>query len=205
MQLARIDASLIHAASAYCSKDQHRPSLQSIRLEPCTDGALVIATNGSTMIVLHDSDGLVVHPLLLPVSTEIIKAAKPNRKESKIVNVEKAGVSTMGPTTHTQFSGPVIVRIQNTAFNVVCPDLTFPNWRNVIPNEVSSAEPVNFDPALVKTVSDTFAKLGAGSIHIRSNDTSAAVIESHEVDGFALLMPKRGDDINQTWQQPAYL
>ena len=88
MQLARIDASLIHAASAYCSKDQHRPYLQSIRLEPCTDGALVIATNGSTMIVLHDSDGLVAHPLLLPVSTEIIKAAKPNRKESKILNVE---------------------------------------------------------------------------------------------------------------------
>ena len=203
MQLVKINASLIHAASAYCSKDQHRPYLQSIRLESCNDGALVIATNGSTMIVLHDPDGLVVHPILLPVSTEIIKAAKPSRKESKILTVESD--VALGPTTHTQFSGTAIVRIQDTAFSVVCPNLTFPQWRGVIPNEVSSAEPVNFDPALVKTVSDTFSKLGAESIHIRSNDTSAAVIESHQVDGFALLMPKRGDDINQTWQQPAYL
>jgi hypothetical protein len=199
MQLVKINASLIHAASAYCSKDQHRPYLQSIRLESCNDGALVIATNGSTMIVLHDPDGLVVHPILLPVSTEIIKAAKPSRKESKILTVESDVVAG------SQFTGAAIVRIQDTSFDVVCPNLTFPQWRGVIPNEVSSAEPVNFDPALVKTVSDTFSKLGAESIHIRSNDTNAAVIESHQVDGFALLMPKRGDDINQTWQQPAYL
>jgi hypothetical protein len=199
MQLVKINASLIHAASAYCSKDQHRPYLQSIRLESCNDGALVIATNGSTMIVLHDPDGSVITPLLLPVSTDIVRAAKPSRKESKILTVESDVVAG------SQFTGAAIVRIQDTSFDVVCPNLTFPQWRGVIPNEVSSAEPVNFDPALVKTVSDTFSKLGAESIHIRSNDTSAAVIESHQVDGFALLMPKRGDDINQTWQQPAYL
>ena len=151
------------------------------------------------MIVLHDPDGSVITPLLLPVSTDIVRAAKPSRKESKILTVESDVVAG------SQFTGAAIVRIQDTSFDVVCPNLTFPQWRGVIPNEVSSAEPVNFDPALVKTVSDTFSKLGAESIHIRSNDTSAAVIESHQVDGFALLMPKRSDDINQTWQQPAYL
>jgi len=130
---ANLSAEAFARAATCVSDDKFRHYISGVQIEPCKSGpgALMIATDGSAMVVIHDPLGFVEPDTsaIIALPASLMKLCK--GAERLEINGDQATVGGI------------------TAYGVVV-DATYPDWRRVMPQTGSkgAAEGVSFDPVV---------------------------------------------------------
>jgi len=171
------DSALFVAATRFASKEQTRPYLHGVYIEPAAGGGILLtATDGHRLFHAHDPDGSAPTPAI--IVPEKAKLPAPWCKPGPITIDLAAGImrhpdgGTMGA--------------KQMAFS-------FPDYSRVIPQEFTG-EAAHFNAAYIGDLGDVANVLQKGAQpHIVHNGLSAAlVLFGARRDCFGVLMPMRG-------------
>lgn len=170
------DPALFCAAALCTGKEQTRPYLHGVYIQPATGGGLLLtATDGHILFHGHDPNGSA--PRAAIIVPDKGKLPAPWAKGGTLTIDLAQGImrhTTGGLTTGCREDGG-----------------TFPYYPNVIPREFSG-EVAQFNPALVARFGEIAGILGKGTLPaIRHNGLSAALVTFPRRDCFGVMMPMR--------------
>lgn len=174
------DPTLFCAATLCTGKEQTRPYLQGVFIQPATGGGILLtATDGHTLFHAHDPAGTTDRAAI--VAPDKGKLPAPWAKGGVITIDTAQGVmrhTTGGLTTGCREVGG-----------------TFPDYQRVIPQELSG-EVAQFNPALVARFGDIAGILEKGNFPgIAWNGDGPALVTFARRDCFGVMMPFR----KQSW------
>lgn len=146
----------------FVSTEEARFYLQGIGVFPHKDdGVLLVATNGHTMGVIHDSDGETNGDWICPVTPLMLQAMKADMRSAWDEDDGEYQYDARGRIPHllhfvgdvayltaAEFLGKKVDRIGKhhvLADYAPAIDGTFPEWRRVIPTELPAPAPVPFN------------------------------------------------------------
>lgn len=170
------DPALFCAAALCTGKEQTRPYLHGVYIQPATGGGLLLtATDSHVLFHGHDPNGSA--PRAAIVAPDKGKLPAP---------WAKAGTLTIDTANG-------VMRHTTGGLTTGCREIdgTFLDYQLVIPREFSG-EVGQFNPALVARFGDIANILGKGIIPaIRHNGLSAALVTFPRRDCFGVMMPMR--------------
>ena len=181
---AKVQARYLPMLAPLISSEETRYYLTGVRIESHpAGGALLIATDGRRLGVIHDSTGEVVKPGIFPLSPDLLREVK----------VEIYGTET----TIVEFDGECVALRKGNRKTFVglsqFIDGEFPDWRRVFPKGEPRHEAWDFNPAYLAAFQD--AANGQG-VHITGYDAMEPVVirpvATPEFVG--LLMPMKRQD-----------
>lgn len=178
-----LNIKLLKAAAIATSTDKTRFYLSGVAVQAGDTGVYIVATDGHRALAFRQSSEAHA-PVDIIIPTDIIAGIKASKY------VEIAELTRESDTRwRIEYCGAAI------SFAPI--DGTFPDWRRIVPNEVSG-ELAQFDPAYI----GDFAKVAkalkksAGCVTIHHNGTGPALVSfDDDIDGFGLLMPRRTNDL----------
>lgn len=197
--IASIDPKAIAACFLHQARNHDvRSYLRGIYLEPAAQGgAYAVATNGHTILAVHDPSGEIDRPITLSISGPTVTKCKQKKATRFTVeSVEEVLVAT----------------VQGVGFRALVEPVEgkFPNWRKVIPDN----EPValhafpNVDSKYLANMGMSAAAL-AGSRYpcIRAFSTGpksvlSFVFKSGELVGTGCIMPMHADTVAWPFSKP---
>lgn len=169
-----IPTDLLKAAAVCASTDQHRYYLNGVFVDP---HGYLVSTDGHRLFCAQiDLD--TAHPVGTIIPNDAIKKALTGFKDVIITLTP----NRLGDTLYTPVDG------------------TFPDWRRVVPTDVSGAI-AQFDPAYVGDFGKVAKILGdkKGAPRIWHNGDSPAGIEFTREGCFGVLMPMRVTGNGEGW------
>lgn len=180
---ANVSAEAFARAALCVSTDKTRYYLSGVQIEPCKSGpgALMIATDGSAMVVIHDPLGFVEPDTsaIIALPPSLMKMCK--GAERLEINGDQATVAGL------------------TAHGVTVKDGTYPEWRRVMPQTRApgAAEGVGFDPVvygrLAKSLVAPYAsKISPVSLFGESANSPHWMLGS-DLNAIGVIMPCRQD------------
>lgn len=130
----RVDAGLFRAAYEAVSDDAIRIYLGGVRIEPHpAGGALLVATDGHVLVVLHDAAGECDAPVTVKLSKPLLKVAgkEPDgRLMRRRLAIDQAAKTATVEDHHGAGDGRPASPL-GSAHDVIV-DGTFPDWRAVV-------------------------------------------------------------------------
>lgn len=199
-----VSARYIAALAPFISTDPCRSNIGGLRIEPAkVGGAILVATTGPKMAIIHDKDGHCDHPTTVTVGKDLHAACKKGSKWGYRVTFEDnfAIVTELESDNEVPGMGH---------FKAPWLGYPFPEWRNVMPrhrDETTDAGDVAFDGKLTADFTAAAIALGLRKqpvISILGNAKAGAIVRIYaRPQFFGVLMPVVSD-IN-TWEIPAWL
>lgn len=199
----KVSAPLFLRALECASKEETRYYLQGVQVEANpAGGALMIATDGSKLVVICDPDGYCEGAGIISADKAIRDACKPQRGMSVdpflVGTGDRLGIAynrDIGPEALASDPGAFIAVQLRGAFI----DGSFPDWRRVIPHNRAAIESsVAFDQrhgaALAKALSGAtgHAKSQALRFFGTGSDLDPFIVSGDgTINGFGVLMPMR--------------
>lgn len=196
MTALNIRADLYRVAAMFISDESTRYYLQGVFVEPHANGVTLTATDGHTLISIHDDTGSCSEPAIVTISDYALKACKPNKKDLSprrlVVNPDGKAL-VMDGENELAISGNCYI------------DGTFPDWRRVV-ESAQSAEPSKHDPKVaafdskvLRPFMDAAKELSADKYHgvtMTSPTTSGPMFIAfpEAPHAFGLAMPYRAPD-----------
>ena len=117
---ASVNADMFRRCALAQSTDAHRPQIQGVKLEPHPSGSgvLMIATDGHILACFYDPEGTISGEALVSLPKHVLAACKDSRYaltfDGDTAEIyDKHGTASVGKG--------------------VASDLTFPDWRRVVP------------------------------------------------------------------------
>lgn len=171
------DSALFAAATRFASKEQARPYLHGIYIEPAAGGGILLtATDGHRLFHAHDPNGTAPAPAI--IVPEKGKLPAPWSKPGTLTIDLAAGImrhpdgGTMGARHEKEY--------------------TFPDYPRVIPAEFSG-EAAHFNASYIGDLGDvaTILQKGAQPFIVHNGDSAALVLFGARRDCFGILMPMR--------------
>jgi DNA polymerase-3 subunit beta len=181
-----VPAEYIGVLKLFIAKNDVRYYLHGIALEIGQTESRLIATDGHRLGVfrLLSDQPAVATPFTIILPTELVEHIKPNKGEVEI---------TIGP--EEQGSKLLTLTQNGVAFRGLALDGTFPDWRRVIPREISGVAAqfnLNYIGDLGKATRILRGKNALG-VGIGHNGNSGALIDLADENFVGVLMPMRGD------------
>lgn len=188
-----ISARMFYAALVCVSTEEKRYYLKGVHVEPHPEkGAVLVATDGHRMVVLHDEAGYAGRKAIIPADKELIavlaRVTKPADDDARL-RVDKDGIVSIEAASYRAAKNTLI-------------DGTFPDWADVIRpvlaafrrKEVAWA---SFNPRYLADfgkVADRLAINRDSAIRVAAPDPGSAALILFEGDRsvFGVLMPMRG-------------
>lgn len=137
--LAVLPASEFIKLAAFTSKDETRPYLKCVNIEPASDGGcIMVATEGKIMGVLRlPADFATASaPLMVSTSKDVLKAARGGARECLYLVCRDTGMDIVIADNHeSALDAPVKSTIPAPV--AYLSGLTFPQWRKVLPEAQS--------------------------------------------------------------------
>jgi DNA polymerase III sliding clamp (beta) subunit (PCNA family) len=214
MLTATINLNTLAAVSLAVSNEETRYYLCGVCLEVDADGVTYIATNGEILLSARETlpddaeRNTLSGSFILP--TEICRAFKVRRNETGVMAQAQLTAETPDAArmTITWFKDA-------RTFNLV--GGTFPNWRNVIPDNGTAFVPLKsalakdarapqFQGSYLATMQTFALKIGCGknAVHVHYGDdrTPAPVTFLGRENAFGVVMPIQGS--KAVWKVPAW-
>lgn len=177
---ANISGSAFARASKCVSSEETRYYLHGVHIEPCRDGpgALLVATDGSVLVVIHDPEGWVEPGTsgIVTLPPALLKAC--SGKGDPRLEIEGGEASVAGMSA----KGVLI-------------DGTYPDWRRVIPDQSEGdtlATSATFDVRLYKRLADAIAPSSGKSaqcVALYGSGRNPHVMIGNDPNAFGVIMP----------------
>ena len=187
-----INAKYYSEAGAFTSKEESRYVLRAIRVEPHPEGgAVIIATDGHTLGLFYDEQGICTEPVQVEYRPEIAKFCEAKGKTDKtacmrLMQIEDdlTIIETLSGASYDEDPMSRIVR-----FFEVHAQGQFPDWRMVLP--IAPAEShLDFN---VDYLARGASSKNAPGISVWAEKPDAqAVVRSSREDFIAIVMPMKG-------------
>lgn len=198
MHTASICFRTLKAISAFASTEATRYYLNGVLLTVDANGAEYVATDGHRLAARRidlpkDAErNTLVGSWIIPL--DICKGFKFTKHGVADGTAHDAGngeIKLVGPDSTARLFKPI--------------DGTFPDWRRVVPAEISgSLEHLAFNGAYLNSVWKLGADLDIGKPFAQYNGEGPSVFTfDDDASVFALLMPLRGN--KPTWSRPAWV
>jgi len=171
------------ARAALCQfNEKTRYYLGGVQIEPCKSGpgALMIATDGNILVVIHDPEGFVTPDAsaIIALPQSLMKMCKGDERLE--INDDTATVGGL------------------TVSGVTIKDATYPNWRVVMPKTVSTgaAQGVGFDAVLYARLAKAVTAPFSGKVQTVSifgaSPTDPHHMRGSDLNAIGVIMPHRG-------------
>jgi DNA polymerase-3 subunit beta len=169
----QINVNYLKAATLVTSKEETRYYLKGVSINAGYKGVFIVATDGHRMAAFKQAETYDGAPIDIIIPTETVNALK-----TKEETVE------LGKINENQYM------LGNIIFTPI--DGTFPDWRRIVPKELSN-QTAQFNLSYLGDFAKVAKALGKGTpAYVNHNGESAALISfGPNVDGFGLLMPMR--------------
>lgn len=175
----KLNVKYLKAAAIVASKEETRYYLKGVAVQAGDKGAFIVATDGHRAMAFRQSSEAQA-PVDIIIPADIIAGIKPNKYD------ERAELTQESENRwRIDYCGTSIV------FSPI--DGTFPEWRRVVPKEISG-ETAQFNPAYVGDFAKVAKALAAEGdcVKIAHNGGRPALVTFGDaIDGFGLLMPTR--------------
>lgn len=207
----KLTAELVLLAYSAVSTEETRYYLNGVHTEPHNEkGAILTATDGHRMLVIHDADATDVVEAIVTLPVFVRQQMKPKKGFKlgrKVLSVDvSAKTATVSDETLNKDGSVSRSTDIVTGHNVII-EGTFPNWRKVCPS--GEMEPTSV-PAFNGNYLAAMGKIGAsfmtssyrgkGSMYFLrskgSGDDAPALVRWTEVHhAFGVLMPMRSEPV----------
>ena len=199
--MMKFNADLYRIATAFESDEQTRYYLIGVFVEPCPAGGVTLtATDGHRLICIRDEYGEADQSGIVQLTPDAMKLCKSKPREQRRVTID-------GLNATIEKSGDSGESWEMVAMSAKCfVDGTFPDWRRVVPADVS-VQPTktphswyrgkylaSFATAAIELekVSDN-GRHGELSVCAADCNSPALVFFSNSPHAFGVFMPVRGD------------
>lgn len=220
----RVSPDLVVCAAAFMSVDETRYYLNGIYFEPSPKGGvIVVATDGHTMIVLHDPDGEANRPAIVAVQPSFVSKVRSEKRKRRTQN--EPAVIEIKSLEDTPWLNTIEVlphplnRHDHIIYHVAEIDGKYPDWRRVVPKKPQRKSDGKTDqvPSVASRYIERAGKalktLGVerdggntySGVMFHPGDTPSdpVVLTSRVIaPGFVVLMPMRDDTESLTWSGP---
>jgi hypothetical protein len=199
-----VSAELFARATLCQAKEVTRYYLNGVHVEPSpAGGALLIATDGHCMVVLHDPAAIVSGSAIVALTPAMLKACRARQARfdpaDRVVVVcgQAAGVLSV-----TEREDPAGYDLQGVGVACYQPhsaliDGSFPDWRRVVPSSQCPEKPQGvFDPKVIARVAEALGvEAGKGVAVISSGGPNDPhfVRALFPAPAFGIAMPLRSD------------
>jgi DNA polymerase-3 subunit beta len=176
-----LNVKYLKAAAIVASKEETRYYLKGVAVQAGDKGAFIVATDGHRAMAFRQSAEAQA-PVNIIIPADIIAGIKP----SKYVEIAELTQESEN-RWRIDYCGTSIV------FSPI--DGSFPDWRRVVPKEISG-ETAQFNPAYVGDFAKVAKALAAKGhcVKIAQNGQGPALVTfGDDIDGFGLLMPTRAN------------
>ena len=212
----KVSADLVRRAHQCVSTDKSRPAIGGVSVEALPQGgALLIATNGRIMVVLHDPDGIVIGgPRTLFPSKAMLVKSKPrylNEAEEYVVSDTRAAVvvrdldniwNVIDPANHPGDN------VSATQWKDVLLDQSFPDYRRVIPRTIEPDAPISpFNADLLGMLAKAFSRQKTSTVlslvasgkpkNDGTPSSDAILVIPRGIDGFGVIVPVRDSKLSK--------
>lgn len=221
-----ISADIFRRALRAVSKEESRYYLTGVQVEPCEHGgALLIATDGSRMLVLRDPDGIVRNGHgIVSLNRDMVEAlsAKADvKKRLVLVRGSKAAVAEVALGADELLEADALLALADSPTQSVGAyqwhgaliDGKFPDWRRVVGKPASKPAPHGaIDPTKLAPLAEALAShdrysRGCRLVPTEGDEANGPVFVFPLMgDGFGVIMPVRDDSQHPTlpeWIHPA--
>lgn len=186
-----VNADFFRAAALFQSTEETRFYLAGVSIEPHPErGALLVATDGHRMLVVHDEDGQCSADRYIVRLDKSALTAAGKRGRAQAVPNRIIGELPSDPV-RIEGAGGVLALCPN--WNV---DGTFPDWRRVAPQKAPELRSAWYNSRYLASFEKAAGLLrdGAQSITISGDGNGPALIRFAFVPfAFGVLMPMRGE------------
>lgn len=190
-----INARLLIAAQKFAGKEDVRFYLNGVYVAPAPsgDGAVLVATDGHRMAVLHDPEGICDKPAI--IATHKRPAIS---KRADTVTVTFTHPDSDDTTVSAAYSDGFIMLTEMI-------DATYPDWQAIIPQQRSDRDPLDCVPVAVnaKYVADLATIPTAYGHHhnntcIQAFSTGCSMLCTFgdDIPAFAVIMPVRMEPVS---------
>jgi hypothetical protein len=182
------NATKLAAVAQAQSKEETRYYLRGVYF----DGNIAVATDGNIATIAIDEDSTNDANGIYPVSKKAITAMK--SKRANHVTFDN-GILTVFAHSLNSDNTPDPLYLESS----VKIDGTFPNWRNIVPQDRGSNTDAGFSPVIQRKLCDTAKIIGASAYRMFGDDTKDSAIRAHVVayndnnDVFSVVMPMRAN------------
>jgi len=218
-----VDAGLFARALIGVSTDAIRYYFNGVHVSPAPDGgAVMTATDGHMLISMHDPEAFIAGDAIISLDKPMVRALAASgvllERRLLLVRVMRGGKGRAfvvdqprrlntdeGEPEHLAardvFDEPD-ARVKAAQFGAVAVDGTFPDWRRVVPTDLTPDAPApTFDQALMARAAKALTAKGGGvgiTITPSGSDptNSPLLVTGSGPDapaGFAIIMPLRTD------------
>lgn len=197
---ADVDARLFRAAAVCASTETVRSYLCGVRIERHpVKGALLIATDGHRLVVLHDDGAWCRRAVTVPLDRAGLDACRTPKK-----------FSGTAPRVIVEGDGTVRVGAGYVAPSKIKPKNDYPDWRKVVPVRKWSFASASFSAGYLADFGKIAELLGSPQRCIRvligdDQPSPALILFPDDPLAFGLLMPMKADvpgDGVPAWMQP---
>lgn len=187
-KVTTINARYYLEAGAFVTKEVSRYTLNAVRVEPHPDGgAAIIATDGHTMGIFHDRDGVCDEPVTIAFRPEIAYLAKAKKGTVRLIKVN-GDLDIIQPASKS-VPEQVLVRFFNA---ILTNSSQFPNWRQVLPDEEEATHRADFNGKYLARCALGKAQYHSDGISIfQKDENTQAVIRTGRDDFVGIVMPMR--------------
>jgi DNA polymerase-3 subunit beta len=182
-----LNVKYLKAAAIVASKEDVRYYLKGVAVQAGDKGAFIVATDGHRALAFRQtSEAQASVNIIIPA--DIIAGIKSSKYD------ERAELTQESENRwRIDYCGTSIV------FSPI--DGTFPDWRRIVPKEISG-ETAQFNPAYVGDFAKVAKALAAKGdcVKIAQNGQGPALVTfGDDIDGFGLLMPTRANQGSTIW------
>lgn len=218
-----VNALTAKLATGFVSTEETRYYLKGFCVQPCKDGATIVATDGHRMGVFHQTDAVVqwAGTAIVALPKEALKACQPAKRDIMAHNwLVIESESQFGKAAALIVQADSIGAVQDARKEpayvawqgyVDIVDGSFPDWRRVLPTPDTVTKPVlaTFNAKLLKpfiavslsSATDSRDKNAKACLTFGGEDPGSPVaVHSTRGDFFGVLMPVRGGGVYYpTW------
>jgi DNA polymerase III sliding clamp (beta) subunit (PCNA family) len=182
-----LNVKYLKAAVIVASKEETRYYLKGVAVQAGDKGAFIVATDGHRALAFRQSAEAQA-PVDIIIPADIIAGIKPGKYDERAELTQESA-----NRWRIDYCGTSIV------FSPI--DGTFPEWRRIVPKEISG-ETAQFNPSYVGDFAKVAKALAAKGdcVKIAQNGQGPALVTfGDEIDGFGLLMPTRANQASTVW------
>lgn len=210
-----VSADLVRRVQIAVSTEETRFYLNGFHVEPCAEGgAILVATDGTKMLVFRDPDGVVFGSGIVKLSPTALKALKPGKGEALdrllVVSGDRAAIIFGNDVERAELislahSPDASVAAYQPAGSLI--DGSFPEWRRVLPHGESQPVTATFNAAFVQDLAQALAPASYRKSYVtlvgKGSDMADAAKGPHmmfapaPLQGFGVIMPERDERPSQ--------
>lgn len=193
-----IDAEYAMMVQPFISKEETRYYLNGFWVQPHkSGGAIVVATDGHTMVACYDRFGKVDVPGIIQLSKTTLAACKRGKNETRrVLRVEADTVSIYRNWDEEQNKGVMVAAEEGVVI-----DGDFPDWRKVIPALPQKYGAASINGSYLRRF-EKLARQFGNAAFVRAyvaDEMSPVVILTDRDDFIGVVMPVRAEHKYPDW------